>query len=152
MAGEIYGSFEFSPKGYTRGSDVGKGQLGLPHLNPPLFLQMQLVKTHTHTGVDSVRLRASATPEMVRGFSTEEREERGIATWTGAAASAASVVLTFGTAFREAPTVIVTAVNGDAAIVVTIGSVSATGVTIFWSDYSAATHESMPIHYIIKGR
>lgn len=152
MAGEVYGNFEFAQKGYTRGSDVGRGQLGLPHLNPPLFLEIRLVKTHTHTGVDSQKLRAEATPEMLRGFQTSERIERGVANWAGGAASAGSVVLTFGTAFSVAPTVIITARDGSGNIVVGTGSKTTTGVTIYWTDYSAATHTTMILEYLIIGR
>ena len=152
MAGEVYGNFEFAQKSYTRGQDVGRGQLGLPHLNPPLFLEIRLVKTHTHTGVDSQRLRAEATPEMLRGFQTNERIERGTATWAGGAASSGSVVLTFGTPFSSAPMVQVTPRSDDGLIVVGIGSKSATGVTIYWTDYSGATHTSMPLEYLAVGR
>jgi len=150
--GEVYGAFEFSPKGYTRGSDVGKGQIGLPHLTPAFFLELKLVKIHTHTGVDSQKLRAEATPEMVRGYKISEREERGVATWSGASAANGSVVLTFGTAFQEAPSVLVTAADASGNIVVGIGSKSATGVTIYWKDHTAANHTTLDLEYLIKGR
>jgi hypothetical protein len=152
MAGEVYGNFEFALKSYTRGTDVGKGQIGLPHLDPPLFLEMRLVKTHTHTGVDSQALRSEATPEMVRGYKTREREERGVATWTGGASAAGSINLTYGTAFSETPTIMVTCAAGTANIQVSVGSVTATGCIIYWKDDTAATHSSVAINYLIKGR
>lgn len=152
MPGEIYGSFEFAQKSYTRGSDIGKSQIGLPHLNPPLFLELKLIKSHTHTGVDSVKLKSAATPEMIRGFKTEEREERGIATWTGGAAASGSVVLTFGTAFLEAPTVIAISGEGDADLQVAVGSITASQCTLFWKDDTAATWTSVRIQYLIKGK
>lgn len=153
MANEVYGAFEFSQKGYTRGSDIGRGQIGLPHVNPPLFLEIRLIKTHTHSGVDSLSLKSEATPEMIRGFKTRERVERGIATWTGGAASSGSIDLTFGAAFQEAPTVLVTVsgvVNAD--IQVTISDPTATGVTIYWKDDTASTHTEVDIQYFIVGR
>lgn len=152
MAGAVYGSFEFAQKSYTRGSDIGKSEIGLPHLNPPLFLELRLVKSHTHTGVDSQKLRAAATPEMIKGFKADEREERGIATWTGAAAASGSVVLTFGTPFLEVPTVMAISGEGDADLQVAVGSITTTGCTLYWKDDTAATWTSVAIQYLIKGR
>jgi hypothetical protein len=152
--GEVYGSFEYAPKSYTRGSDVGKGQLGLIHLNPALFLQMQLVKSHTHSGVDSLPLTAVATPEMVRGFKTREREERGTATWTGALAAGGGLTLTFGTPFLEMPTVLLTIGDGGAAsdLQVTYNNKSLTSVDIYWKDDTLADHTVVSIDYVIKGK
>lgn len=152
MAGEIYGAFEFAQKGYTRGSDVGKAQIGIPHLDPPLFLETRLIKTHTHTGVDSQQLKSEATPEMVRGYKTREREERGTATWTGSASASGSISMTFGTAFMEIPTVILTCAEADSNLQVTVGGVSVSGCTIYWKDDTAATHTSVAVNYLIKGR
>lgn len=152
MAQEIYGNFEFASKAYTRGTDIGKGQIAIGHLNPAFFLETRLIKSHTHSGIDSLRLEAEATPEMVKGYNPGEREERGIATWTGGSATSGSLVLTFATAFQVAPTVLVTAADGNANIIVGIGSVSATSVTIYWRDETAAGHTSMNIHYLVKGR
>lgn len=149
--GSVYGSFEFSQKGFTRGSDVGKGEIGLPHLDPPLFLEMRLVKTHTHTGVDSQQLDSEATPKMIRGYKTREREERGIATWTGAAAASGSIVLTYGTTFLEVPTVIVTCAEGTANIQVSVGSVTAVSCIIYWKNDTAQNHTSVAVGYLIKG-
>lgn len=150
--GEVYGSFEFAQKGYTRGSDIGKGQMGISHMNPPLFLEFKLIKLHTHGGVDSQRLKAEATPEVVKGFKYDEREERGIATWTGSASASGSIALTFGVPFSEAPTVIVVPAANDIAIVAGTNTPTATGVTILWNDYTAATHTSVPITYLVIGR
>jgi hypothetical protein len=149
---DVYGSFEFSQKGFTRGSDIGKGQLGISHLNPPLFLEFKLIKLHTHGGVDSQNLKAEATPEVIKGFKYNERIERGIATWTGAASASGSVALTYGVPFNEAPTVIVCPSANDVAIVVSTNTPTTTGVTILWNDYTAATHTSVPITYLIIGR
>lgn len=150
--GEVYGSFEFSQKGYTRGTDIGRGQIGLPHVNPPLFLEMRLIKTHLHTGVDSQLLPAEATPYMVRGHRTKEREEKGTATWTGSAATSGSVALTYGTAFLETPEVHATQYDGNPDITLAISARSTTGCTITWKDLIGNTHTEVNIGYLIKGR
>lgn len=153
MANEIYGNFEFSPKAYTRGNDIGKGQVGIPNVNPPFFLELRLIKGHTHTGVDSLVLSSDATPQMLKGYTPRERVERGTATWTGAAAASGSVALTYGTAFLSAPTVYVIASGVSAAnIIVAIATPSATGVTIYWRDESGATHTSVDLMYLIMGK
>jgi len=154
MAGEVYGTFEYAPKSYTRGSDIGKGQVGLTHLNPALFLQMQLVKSHTHSGVDSIPLTAVATPEMVRGFRTREREERGTASWTGVAAAGGGLTLTFGTPFQETPTVFLSISDGttNADVQVVYDNKGLTSVDIYWKDDTLATHTAISIDYLIKGR
>lgn len=149
---EVYGNFEFAQKAYTRGSDVGKGAIGLPNLDPPLFLEFKLVKLHTHSGVDSQPLKASATPEMVRGFKTYERTERGVAQWTGGSSSSGSVVLTFGTAFQEAPSVFVTPADGNSDIIVGVSTPSITAVTIYWRDEAGGGHTALNLQYIIIGR
>lgn len=152
MAGEVYGQFEFAQKGYTRGSDIGKGQIGIGHVNPPLFLQIQLVKLHTHGGVDSQKLHADATPEVVKGFKNDERMERGTATWTGGSSASGSVSLTFGVPFQEAPTVIVVPAANDVNIQVATNTPTTTGVTILWKDDTGAGHTSVPITYLVIGR
>lgn len=152
MSGEVYGAFEFAQKGYTRGSDIGKGQISISHINPPLFLQIQLVKLHTHGGVDSQKLTASATPEVIKGFKNEERIERGMATWTGGASASGSIALTFGVPFSEAPTVIAIPATNDVNVQVAINTPSATGVTILWKDDTVTGHTSVPISYLIIGR
>lgn len=151
--GSVYGNFEFSQKGYTRGQDIGKGELGLQHVNPALFLQMQLIKSHTHTGVDSITLRAEATPEMVRGFTTREREERGTATWTGTAAAGGGLTLTFGTPFTSVPTILLSVSDGaNADLQVAFRNKTATSVDIYWKDDTLATHTTVAIDYLVKGR
>jgi hypothetical protein len=152
MAGNVYGNFEFSQKSYTRGSDIGKGEVGVGHLNPSLFLQMQLIKLHTHGGVDSQRLHSEATPEMVKGFKSEERIERGIATWSGGSSSSGSVALTYGVAYNEAPTVMVVPATNDVNVQVATNTPTSTGVTILWKDDTGAGHTSVPITYLIIGR
>lgn len=151
---DIYGSFEYAPKSYTRGSDIGKGQVGLTHLNPALFLQMQLVKSHTHSGVDSIPLTAAATPEMVRGFKTREREERGTAVWSGAAAAGGGLTLTFGTPFQEVPTIFLSITGGaaNADLQVTYNNKSTTSVDIYWKNDTLGTLTTVSIDYLIKGR
>lgn len=153
MAGEVYGNFEFAPKPYTRGGDVGRGAIGIPNIDPPFFLELRLIKSHTHTGVDSIILTAEATPQMVRGFKTREREERGIVTWTGSSSSAGSLTLTFGTAFLEAPTALFQVygqTNADIQCVIEV--VSATAVTIRWKDDTGGGHTSIQFMYLIKGK
>ena len=152
--GEVYGAFEYAPKSYTRGSDIGKGQLGLIHLNPALFLQMQLVKSHTHSGVDSLPLTSVATPEMVKGFKTKEREERGTAQWTGGAAAGGGLTLTFGTPFLEVPSIFLSISDGAAAadVQVTYNNKTITSVDIYWKDDTLNTHTAVNIDYLVKGR
>lgn len=148
---EVYGSFEFAQKSYTRGSDIGKGTVGVPNINAPFFLELKTIKTHTHGGVDSQKLQASATPQMVKGYRTNEREERGTATWTGVAAASGSIVLTYGTAFLAAPNVFVTGADGDIDLQFSVGSITSTGCTIYWKDDTAANHTEVNIQYLIKG-
>ena len=153
MAGEVYGSFEFAPRAYTRGGDNGKGAVGIPNVAPPLFLELRLIKSHSHTGVDSVQLDADATPEMVRAFQRNEREERGTAAWSGGSASSGSVTLTYGVPFREAPTVFVQpSGESNANVQVAIGAISATGVTWYWKDDTGGGHTAITFQYLIKGR
>jgi len=154
MAGEIHGQFEYAPKGYTRGTDIGKGQLSMKHMSPALFLELRLIKTHTHTSVDSLPLRAEATPEMVRGFKTREREERGTAQWTGGLSSGGGLTLTYGTAFQEVPTVLLSISSGDpdADVQVTYNNKTTSSVDIYWKDDTGAGHTIIYIDYLIKGR
>lgn len=152
MSGNVYGNFEFAPKGFTRGEDVGRGQIGIPHIDPPLFLELHLIKTHSHSGVDSQRLEADATPEAVKGYKTSEREERVIASWAGSAATNGSVVLTFASPFLEAPNVFVTPESGNGNVAVGIAAPTTTGVTIYWKDVLGGTYTAMNLHVLVKGR
>lgn len=147
-----YLTFETLPKSLTKKSDIGKGQVGLTHFDPALFLELQLVKLHTHRGSDSRQLEAASTPQMVKGYRPNEREEHGVATWTGGASASGSIVLTFGTAFKEAPDVFVTAQDGSADILVGTDTPTATGVEIFWRDADANTHTTLDIAWVAKGR
>lgn len=150
MAG--YLTFETLPKSVTRKSDIGSGQIGLSHFDPALFLELQQVKLHTHGGADSRQLSPSATPQMVRAYRPTEREEHGTATWTGTASTSGSIILTFGTAFKEAPSVFVTSQDANADILVGTGVPTATGVTLYWRNADAATHTSLAICWLAKGR
>lgn len=151
MANEVYGSFEFAPKPFTRGSDVGRGQLGLPLLDAPLFLEVRNIKIHSHTGVDSQILRSEATPEMIKGFKYRERTERGVVTWTGSA-NTGSLNLTFDKQFQEPPTVmIIPTGENNALLCVSVGTPTISGVTIYWTDIDAATRTSIDFSYIIIG-
>lgn len=145
-------TFEALPKSLTKSGDIGKGQVTLGHFDPALFLELQLVKLHTHKGSDSRVLEASATPYMVKGYRPSEREEHGVATWTGNASTSGSVILTFGTAFKEAPDVFVTSQDGNADILVGTDTPDAQGVTLYWRDADAATHTSLALCWIAKGR
>lgn len=147
-----YLEFELQHKALTKGSDVGKGQMELRHLSPPLFLELQFVKLHNHKGVDSQVLEAEATPEMVRGYTPQEREEHGTATWTGGASATGSIAITFGTAFQAAPTVLVTPQSGNDDIIFGIGSVTTTGFTIYWRNETGTTHTEMPFSWLAKGQ
>ncbi|MCK9370694.1 hypothetical protein M0R04_12360 [Candidatus Dojkabacteria bacterium] len=147
-----YLTFETLPKSVTRKSDIGPGQIGLSHFDPALFLELQQVKLHTHGGADSRTLTPSATPQMVRAYRPTEREEHGVATWTGAASASGSIILTFGTAFKEAPSVFVTTRDGNANILVGTNTPTATGVTMYWRDADATTHVSLAVTWLAKGR
>src|SRR3990167_9696567 len=130
----MYLQFKTTPKGVTEGADIGSGQIELRHVHPAFFLEMQLIKLHTHEGSDSRKLDAEATPYVIRGFQANERIERGTATWTGGAAAAGSIALTFGTVFNSAPTVFVTIYSGNSNYSVGTGTPTVTGVTIYWED------------------
>lgn len=148
-----YLQFNTLPKALTQKGDVGKGQIALEHIDPALFLQLQLVKLHTHQGSDSRTLTAESTPQVVRSYRPKEREEHGVATWTGSAAASGSIALTFGTPFQEAPDVfaIVSGV-ANANKQVTTSTPTTTGVTLYWKDDTAATATSVPVTWLAKGR
>lgn len=145
-------TFESLPKSVTKSGDIGRGQVTLGHFDPALFLELQLVKLHTHRGSDSVVLEASATPYAVKSYRPSEREEHGVATWTGSASTSGSVILTFGTAFKEAPNVWVVAQDGNANILVGTSVPTTTGVELFFRDADASTHTSLKLCWISKGR
>lgn len=145
-----YLEFETQPKGKTTGGDIGRGQIDLPHLGAALFLELQLVKLHTHQGAESRILLAAATPEMVKGYKVKEREEHGIVTWAGSG-TAGSVSLSFGIPFKEIPDVLVTSQDGNANILVGTGVPTKTGVTLYWRDADADTHTSLNLCWLAKG-
>jgi hypothetical protein len=145
-----YLEFETQPKGKTTSGDIGRGQLELPHLGPALFLELQLVKLHTHLGADSRVLSSAATPEMVRGYQPREREEHGVATWTGSG-TAGSIALAFGIPFEQVPDVFITPQDGNANILIGTGVPTKTGVTIYWRDADADTHTSLALSWLAKG-
>lgn len=147
-----YLSTNLLPKSVTTASDIGSGQVETRALSAPLFLELQLIKLHTHEGTDSTQLRAAATPEMVRGFSPKEREEHGVVTWSAAASATGSIALTFATPFLEAPEVYVTAQDANGNIIVGTSVPTTTGVTIYWRDATGTTHTSMNIAWLAKGR
>ena len=147
-----YLQFKTTPKAVTEGSDIGSGQVELRHVHPAFFLEMQLIKLHTHEGSDSRKLDAEATPYVVRGFGANERVEHGTATWTGGASAAGSVALSFGTVFTSAPTVFVTVVDGSSNFSIGIATPTTSGVTIYWEDLTAATHTTLNIQWIAIGR
>jgi len=148
----MYLQFKTTPKAVTEGGDVGSGQIELRHVNPAFFLELQLIKLHTHEGSDSRKLDAEATPAMIRGFQIGERVEHGTATWAGSASAAGSIALTFGTVFNVAPTVFVTVQSGNSNYTVGINTPTTTGVTIYWEDLTATTHTSLNIGWIAIGR
>lgn len=150
--GEVYGAYEFASKSYVRGQDLGRGAVGLGNVSPPLFLELRLIKSHTHTGIDSIKLPPESTPYMVRGASLGEREEKGKATWTGGASPAGSIILTYGSPFLAAPIVLATGADNNADIMIGVGTITTTNVTIYWQDINGATHTTLDINYLVKGR
>jgi hypothetical protein len=52
MAGG-YQEFAYTSKELLKGDQIGDGQIDAPKLSPGLFQQLQLVKSHTHDGVNS---------------------------------------------------------------------------------------------------
>lgn len=147
-----YLSQQLKPKALTGDADIGSGELALRHLNPALFLELQLIKLHTHQGTDSATLKAAATPEMVRGYGLRQREEHGVAQWSGGASATGSIVLTFAQPFLEIPEVYITPQTGNANIIVGTGTPTTAGVTIYWRDATATTHTSLNLAWLAKGR
>ena len=147
-----YLKFQTLPKSVTTEEDMGTGQVALRHLAPTLFLELQQVKLHKHTGSDSRTLAAESTPEMVRSYTPGEREEHGVAPWSGGASTSGSVVLTFATPFLIAPNVYITVQSGNANIIVGTDTPTTTGVTIYWQDAISATHTSLNLAWLAKGR
>lgn len=147
----VYSQFNYKPKAQVTRGDIGKGQIYLEHLSPALFLELQGLKTHQHTGVDSTVLPSDATPFMVRGFKLRERIERATVIWAGAASPAGALNITFGTKFNEIPTVVASP-SGDAVdIQAVVGNVSVAGFTLSWKDDTGASWTSVPLNWIAIG-
>ena len=119
-----YRDFQSTPS--TDGDSIQKGSIGLEHLDPALFLAIQQIKLHTHTGVDSVQLTPTATPKALQALSPQLREEHGTTSGAGA--------VTFGNKFRQAPTVIVGALSSTAvyATSVTVSGFTMNGAAGAW--------------------
>lgn len=83
----------------TNGDSIEKGAVSLEHLDAPLYLQVQQIKLHTHTGVDSQILMPAATPYVLKALGPQMREEHGTTSGTGA--------VTFALPFQTIPIVIV---------------------------------------------
>lgn len=147
----VYTQFAYKSKAQTTRGDIGRGQLYLEHLSPALYLELQSIKLHLHTGVDSQILPPEATPYMVRGYKLRERIERATSTWTGSAGSTGSIVVTFGSSFNEIPTIIATPSGGNADIQCVVGTKSKTGFTLTWKDDTATDHTSQPFDWYAIG-
>lgn len=147
----IVQQFAYKPKALVTRGDVGRAQVGVEHLNPALFLELQSIKLHQHTGVDSQPLPADATPFMVRGFKIGERVERATSTWTGVATDAGALDITFGNSFGEVPTVIATPSGNTVDIQVVVGNKTATGFRLSWKDDTGTTHTSVALDWIAIG-
>lgn len=150
MAGG-YQEFAYEGKQVTTANDLGKGQVALPHLSPAMFLEMQQIKLHKHTGIDSQVLEPEATPFMIRGYKLRERVERATSTWTGSGSSG-TIIVSFGTSYFETPTVIASPSGGNVNIQVVVGNITKDGFTLYWKDDTGTTRTSIPIDWIALGR
>lgn len=147
----IYTQFAYKSKAQTTRGDIGKGQLYLEHLSPSLFLELQSIKLHLHTGVDSQLLPAESTPFMIRGYKLRERIERATSNWSSTDSPGGSIVITFGNKFNEIPTVIATPASGIEDIQCVVGEVSKTGFTLTWKDDTGTTHTNLNFNWIAVG-
>lgn len=143
--------FAYKPKAQTTRGDVGRGQIYLEHLSPGLYLELQTVKLHLHTGVDSQVLPPESTPYMIRGYKLRERIERATSTWSSSAGSAGAINISFGNSFNEIPTIIATPSGGDENIQCVVGSKSKTGFTLTWKDDTLNTHTSLTFDWMAIG-
>jgi hypothetical protein len=48
-----YSSQKGAPKGLVTGDDIERGAIGLIHLDPGLFVEIQKIALHAHTGTGS---------------------------------------------------------------------------------------------------
>lgn len=147
-----YLAFNLKGKQQTTADDIGGGQVDLPALSPGLFLELQFVKLHDHKGSNSRLLEAAATPEMVRGFRPKEREEHGVAEWTGVSSSSGSVSLTFAVPLTEPPDVFITPQDSNANIIIGTDAPTKEGVTIYWKDSNGTGHETLNLAWLAKAR
>lgn len=147
----VYTQFAYKSKAQTTRGDIGRGQLYLEHLSPGLYLELQGIKLHLHTGVDSQILPPEATPYMIRGYKLRERIERSTSTWASTAGSAGSIIISFGHSFNEIPTIIATPSGGDENIQCVVGTKSRTGFTLTWKDDTATDHTSLTFDWLAIG-
>lgn len=147
----VYSQFAYKPKAFTTRGDIGRGQVYIEHLSPSLFLELQSIKMHLHTGIDSQELPAEATPYMIRGQKLRERVERSKSTWSGSASASGSLVITFGNRFNEAPTILTTPASGAVDIQCVVGTITATGFTLSWKDDTGGTHTTADFNWLAIG-
>lgn len=143
--------FAYKSKAQTTRGDIGKGQLYLEHLSPALYLELQKISLHLHTGVDSQILPAESTPFMVRGYKLRERIERAMSTWTAAAAASGAIAITFGNRFNEVPTIIAIPASGVVDVQCVVSNLTSTGFTLSWKDDTGTTHTSLSFNWIAIG-
>lgn len=143
--------FAYKPKAQTTRGDIGRGQLYLEHLSPALYLELQKISLHLHTGVDSQVLPAESTPFMVRGYKLRERIERSKSSWSGSASPSGAIIVTFGNKFNEIPTVIATPASGEVDIQCVVGAITATGFTLSWKDDTGGTHTLEDFYWLAIG-
>jgi len=51
-----YAEFKQSPKALTTADQIAPGAIGLNHLSPDLFLEVQSIRQHSHTGTKSRKI------------------------------------------------------------------------------------------------
>lgn len=83
---------------------------------------------------------------------TTVRMQVGSVLWTGGFAASGNIAVTFPVAFSNTPIVLAICTGADSRINVGIGTPTASGVTIYWEDVTAAaTFGSMPLMWIAIG-
>lgn len=148
-----YLSLETTPKEKTSGDSIAPGTIKMRHFSAEVFLEFQLIKLHNHLGTNSLRLGRNAYPDAVAGFYPYERVEHANSEWTGSASAAGSLAITFGNAFKNAPTVVANVISATGAdFLVSIGSLTTTGFTVYWEDIVPANHTSVTISWLAIGK
>lgn len=148
-----YLTLETSPKEKTSGDSIAPGTIKMRHFSSEVFLESQLIKLHNHLGTNSLRLGRNAYPDAVAGFYPYERVEHANSEWTGSASAAGSLAITFGNTFKNAPTVVANVISATGAdFLVSIGSVTTTGFTVYWEDIVPANHTSVTISWLAIGK